>query len=148
MTDSKPRHSAQAPIFREFDHTGDLGIEIEAPTRDELFRRAAIALASVLVEIKTVAELSQRQLVVESNSDSDLLHDLLSQLLHLFIVDGFIWRGAVVDQLNHSLVITVRGEPFDERRHNFRGELKAVTYHQLAVEPTTLGWRARVIFDV
>ncbi len=32
-------------------------------------------------------------------------------------------------------------------RHAFRGEIKAVTYHQLMLENSPGGWRSRVIFD-
>jgi SHS2 domain-containing protein len=42
----------------------------------------------------------------------------------------------------------VRGESFDPRRHELYGEVKAVTYHELAVTRSGAGWQARVIFDV
>ena len=137
-----------ATLFREFEHTGDLGIELAAPTRDELFRRAAIAIASLLVETAGVAELEQREITVEAEADVDLMHDLLTELLVLFTVEGFIWRDASVKEAGRSLRVTLRGEPFDPTRHAFRGEIKAVTYHQLMVENSPDGWRSRVIFDV
>jgi SHS2 domain-containing protein len=137
-----------AALFREFEHTGDLGIELEAPTRGELFRRAAIALAALLVETASVAEIEQREVAVEADADLDLMHDLLTELLALFTVEGFIWRSACVKEAGRSLRVTLRGEPFDPARHAFRGEIKAVTYHQLMVENSPGGWRSRVIFDV
>src|SRR5664280_2968622 len=57
-----------AALFREFEHTGDLGIELDAPTRGELFRRAAIALAAPLVETAGVAEIEQREIAVEAEA--------------------------------------------------------------------------------
>jgi SHS2 domain-containing protein len=137
-----------AALFREFEHTGDLGIELEAPTRAELFRRAAIALAALMVETASVAETEQRQVAVEAQADLDLMHDLLTELLALFTVEGFIWRDASVTEAGRSLRVTLRGEPFDPARHAFRGEIKAVTYHQLMVDNSPGGWRSRVIFDV
>ncbi len=137
-----------AILFREFEHTGDLGIELAAPTRGELFRRAAIALASLLVETAGVTAIEQRQITVEAEADLDLMHDLLTELLALFTVEGFIWRDASVEEAGRSLRVTLRGEPFDPTRHAFRGEIKAVTYHQLMVESSPDGWRSRIIFDV
>jgi SHS2 domain-containing protein len=137
-----------AALFREFEHTGDLGIELDAPTRGELFRRAAIALAALLVETAGVAEIEQREIAVEAEADLDLMHDLLTELLALFTVEGFIWRGAWVKEAGRSIRVTLRGEPFDPARHAFRGEIKAVTYHQLMVEGSPGGWRSRIIFDV
>lgn len=137
-----------AVLFREFEHTGDLGIELAAPTRAELFRRAAIALASLLVETANVMAIERREITVEGEADLDLMHNLLSELLALFTVEGFIWREASVIEAEQSLRITLRGEPFDPARHSFRGEIKAVTYHELMVENSPEGWRSRIIFDV
>lgn len=135
-------------LFREIEHTGDLGIELTAPTRCELFRRAVLALAALLVERTGVAEREQREITVEAEADPDLMHDLLAELLALFTVEGFIWRDASATEAGRSLRVTVRGEPFDPARHAFRGEIKAVTYHALMVESSPNEWRARVIFDV
>lgn len=137
-----------APWFHEFEHTGDVGIELSAPTRCELFRRACIGLASLLVENSGVEQTEQREVAISAATDADLMHDLLSELLCLFTVEGFIWRDASVKQADRSLQVTLKGEPFDPSRHSFRGEIKAVTYHELTVADSANGWRARVIFDV
>jgi len=134
--------------FQEFEHTGDLGIELTAPTRVELFRRAAIALAALLVEKDTVAAIEERRLTVAGDSDADLMHDVLTTLVCLLTVDGFIWCDASVSEIGRGLVITLKGEPFDATRHSLRGEIKAVTYHELAVTNSARGWRARIILDV
>jgi SHS2 domain-containing protein len=140
--------SEDATLFREFEHTGDLGIELAAPARGELFRRAAIALASLLVERASVAAIEQREVTVEAEADLDLMHDLLTELLGLFTVDGFIWRDASVKEAGRSLRVTLRGQPFDPARHALLCEIKAVTYHQLMVKSSPDGWRSRIIFDV
>jgi len=148
MQRTTPGQDDGEPLFREFEHTGDTGIELTASSRMELFRRAAIALASLLVEVKRVAPSEKREVVVSAETDADLMHDLLTELLNLFIIETFIWRDASVEEHEGSLKVTVSGECFDAARHEFRGEIKAVTYHQLAVEETAEGWRARVIFDI
>lgn len=139
---------ADAAVFREFEHTGDVGIELTADTRPELFRCAAIAMASLLVERADVAAGEQREVTVAADADTDLMHDLLTELLNVFTVEGFIWSDASVEEDDRSLKVTLRGERFDPARHELRGEIKAVTYHQLEVANSSSGWRARVIFDV
>jgi len=42
----------------------------------------------------------------------------------------------------------VRGETCDPARHSLAHEVKAVTYHGLAVEQVPDGWRAEVILDI
>ena len=40
------------------------------------------------------------------------------------------------------------GELLDPARHALSREVKAVTYHDLIVEPTAAGWLAEVIVDI
>ena len=46
------------------------------------------------------------------------------------------------------LTATVGGETLDPSRHPIDTEIKAVTYHQIAVEQVGGHWQARVIFDL
>jgi SHS2 domain-containing protein len=135
-------------LFREIEHTGDIGIEIDAGTRAELFRRAAIAIAQIMVEPANIRTAATRRLLIEGLKDEDLMHDMLGALLQLFLVDGFIWADANVEEGEEGLQVEVSGEAFDPQRHEFREEIKAVTYHQLTVHKNGDGWHARVIFDV
>jgi SHS2 domain-containing protein len=135
-------------LFRQIEHTGDIGIEIDAGTRAELFRRAAIAIAQIMVEPTNIRTVTSRRLLIEGTRDEDLMHDMLSALLQLFLVEGFIWSDATVEECEEGIIIAVSGENFDPQRHEFHEEIKAVTYHQLTVRKTGEGWHARVIFDV
>jgi SHS2 domain-containing protein len=148
--DSRTRAPLEnATLFRELEHTGDLAIEVSAPDRKEMFRRAALALGALLVERSDVVPTETRALSVGGSTDVDLLHDLLAALLTLFMVDNFIWSEAEVQDNEAGLAVTLHGERFDPNRHSFRGEIKAVTYHQIAVEhPGPEQWRARLTFDI
>ncbi|HUA33871.1 MAG TPA: archease [Candidatus Binataceae bacterium] len=135
-------------LFREFEHTGDLGIELDAPTRQELFARALIALSHLMVEQNEVRVRAERSFIVAITDDAEMLHDTLSRALTIFLADGFIWNDAAVIDNNGELTVTLKGESFDPKRHQLVTELKAVTYHQLAVEHQGDRWRARIVFDV
>ncbi len=140
--------SEKGELFREFEHTGDLGIELEAATREELFARALLALARLMVEPQGIRPRAEHRIELPPGSDADLMHDLLSAALTLFLADGVIWSEASVSHHDGNLIATLRGEPFDARRHTLVRELKAVTYHRLLVERAADRWRARIIFDV
>jgi SHS2 domain-containing protein len=137
-----------ASLYREIEHAGDIGIELTAPTRSELFRKASIALADLLVELSTVQSVEARAMEVTADDDINLMHDLLTELLQLFAADGFIWRDAAVEERGRGLHVVITGESFDPGHVVSRGEIKAVTYHQMAVEQVQNNWRARIIFDV
>src|SRR5579863_4814538 len=133
-------------IFREIEHTGDIGIEIEADSRAELFRRAAIAIARLMADTAGVRPLESRDLSIPGTGDADLMHDMLSGLLRTFLVDSFIWSAATVDEDGAGLRVHLLGERFDPNRHQFLEEIKAVTYHELSVRNADGRWFARVIF--
>jgi SHS2 domain-containing protein len=140
--------NSDADLFREFDHTGDVGIEIEADSRAELFRRAALAMAQLMVDTAAVRGIESRELPVPGTDDADLMHDMLSRLLQTFVVDSFIWSEVTIDDSGPGLEVRLLGELFDPDRHEFRQEIKAVTYHELSVRRAGDRWLARIIFDV
>jgi SHS2 domain-containing protein len=141
-------NSAEHAIFREIEHTGDIGIEIDADSRAELFRRAALTLARLMVDTSTVRTLEFRDLSIPAAEDVDLMHDLLSALLQLFMIETFTWSDAQLEEHHDGLSVRLHGELFDPHRHEFYQEIKAITYHELVVRNEDGRWFARVIFDV
>jgi protein archease len=140
---------ADDQFFTEFDHTGDLGIVVTAPSRTELFARAATALSRLLVEEGNVGASGRRTLEVCAADDAELMHDLLAGALNLFLIDGFIWRDVSVEERDAALLATFAGERFEPDRHRLIQEIKAVTYHRLEVgQSSGGGWSATVIFDI
>ena len=134
---------------REFEHTGDLGLEVTAPSRGELYRRAAIAMADAMVDTAGVIKQQSQEIQIAGTSDADLMHDVLSKLLEIFIVDGFIWSEVAVVEEPEGLRLRAWGETYDPSRHEFRTEIKAITYHELEVTRQEDGvWSARIIFDI
>lgn len=135
-----------------FDHTGDLGVRISAPTRDELFAEAAAALTDVIADLGSVEARDTARLSLTSPELELLLRDFLSELLFRFDAHGFLTRRAdvAIDASRTPLALEARlhGEPLDPSRHGVKVLVKAVTYHGLKVEHGGHGWRATVIFDI
>jgi SHS2 domain-containing protein len=138
-----PRNAAT----RELEHSGDVGIEVVAATREELFAEAIAALGRIMYDADRVEDRERRKLPVLAATDADLMHDALARALNVFLIDAFVWRDANVIATSGGIEAELIGEPFDRTRHWLHEELKAVTYHRLAVERTPAGWRAVVIFD-
>ena len=137
------------PFFREIEHTADLGIEVEADTPADLFQCAGRALFSLMVNLENAQPHEERPISVQAENWEDLLHDWLSRLLREFLQDGFIAAKIKIDEISSTRVnARLVGEKLDYDRHEFETEIKAVTYHQLAVTQEENHWRARVIFDV
>jgi SHS2 domain-containing protein len=137
----------ESGIFREIEHTADLGIEVEADSRTEVFWRAAMAIAQLMVDTANVRGVERREISIPAADDAELMHDMLVALLQLFVTDGFIWSAVDIDDRD-GLKVGLLGERFDRSRHEFYQEIKAVTYHQLSVQNAGGRWSARIIFDI
>jgi SHS2 domain-containing protein len=135
--------------YRVFDHTADLGLEIYGKTVEELFTNAAFAVFDRITDLKSVRTVVERKIVVEGEDWEDLLVNYLREVLYLFNGEGILLKEYSITEIDpHHLKGIVSGEHFDSSKHRIHKEIKAVTYHQVAVRETPDGWTGRVICDV
>jgi len=136
-------------MYETFEHTADIGLRARAADLDGLFAEAAKAFFSVIVEnpdaVRPVEQLTFR---VEADERDDLMYDWLAELLYLFDTRHLLLCEFDVQVGEGSLAATVGGEPIDSDRHRLDMEVKAITYHELKVEPSPEGWLAEVIVDL
>lgn len=126
------------------DHTGDVGIDVRAASREALYAEAATALFDLLAGIPADAAGTRETIPLPPGDPAESLREFLGDLLYRFSVD----RRMYVSFEPGSAAVEARWEPYDAVRHPLRTELKAVTWHQLSASETANGWTARVIFDV
>jgi SHS2 domain-containing protein len=131
--------------YRLVDHTGELQLELEAPTKEEVFREAVVAVGDLLSGEGRLAGVEEtRVLHVRADDDSTLLAAWLDELVFLAETEGLVPISA--DELRavagevRALVSVVRGSP----PHLVKG----VTYHDLVLSAESGVWRARVVLDV
>jgi SHS2 domain-containing protein len=135
--------------YETFDHTADLGVRVFGRTYEEVFANAAYALFDLLTDLNRVRETLSYDLRVEAGDREDLLVRWLSELLFLSASRGYLFKKFSIFHLDQtSLQAVAHGEIFDPSRHEFKVEIKAVTYHQVAVKEEDGKWEARVIFDI
>ena len=138
--------------YRFIEHTADTGLEVEAGTLEDLFVEALRGMTDCITEVEQVAPKTHHRLGVRAGDLGRLLVEWLSEAVYLFEVEDLFFSRAEVEieesKEGFELEATAAGEPYDPDRHPVKIAIKAVTYHQLAVEQTASGWRARVIFDI
>lgn len=143
------RPSPRGKVYQAIDHTGDLGMRVFGADLPELFAHAAWGLFDLMTDAQCITHGESRHLVVEAADLEDLLVRWLGELLYAFDTDRFMTANATFQALESTyLQATLHGESFDAARHPIDTEIKAVTYHQVAVERLEAGWRAQVIFDI
>ena len=137
------------------DHTGDLGLEIDAPDPPLLFAEALRAFTDSLTTVEAVGAEIARRIDLSAAGLDLLLVDWLQEALFLFDTESLVFSIAEVELdppdgagTEVRLRSVVRGERFDPARHPLKAPIKAVTYHALAVTGDAAGWRARVVLDL
>ena len=135
--------------YEVFDHTADVGIHAFGRTLPELFIHAAQGMESLVVAPEQVRESVSREIAVEGHDVVSLLIAWLNELIFLFDTEYLLFRTFEIDAFTESsLRGRASGEPYDARRHELSSAIKAVTWHEAAVEPTSDGYKARIIFDI
>lgn len=140
--------------YSTFEHTADIGIEVEAPDLAQAFAEAAYGLTEVITggrlarPRKTPAEGAVSLMAEDVES---LLVRWLSELLFLFEMEGFIVGAAAIrideKEGDWDLKGELKGEPYDPQVHGYGSEVKAITYHCLKVVQGPPA-RVRVILDL
>lgn len=135
--------------LHEIDHTADAGIAVDAATLPELFARAARGLFYLMTDVSAVEPRTAQRITVEARDRQALLVRWLSELNYLHVTRGWLFADVTIETLTtRRLVATGRGEPYDPDRHVLYTEIKAITYHDLAIVRRPDGWHARIIVDV
>ncbi len=131
-----------------FEHTADIGLAVEAPSLEVAFGEAALALVEVITGSALPPVEQQRTLDVVAESREQLLVQFLSRLLVEFDGDGFL-PGRVQVSLTSagSLTATLEGATWEPTRDGYGVEVKAISYHDLQVEPGPPA-QLRVILDL
>ena len=135
--------------FEVFEHTADVGLEAYGDTLPELFIHAAQGMESLMIPPEQVRELVTREIAVEGHDLVSLLISWLNELIFLFDTEFLPFRNFEIDMLTETQVRgRAFGEPYDTERHDLGSAIKAVTWHEAAVEYTGEGYKARIIFDI
>ena len=136
-------------MYELFEHTADVGLRVQAGSFEELLVDAGRGLFSLIVtNLEDVHNVHQRNYRIHRDEDDFLLFDWLSELLFTFESERLLLAHFQLELQPTSLVATCSGEGVDFDRHIMDHEVKAITYHRLAVEQNDGQWIAEVVVDI
>jgi len=137
------------PKFELLEHPADIGFLAHGATLEELFANAALAMISIAGDVEAVRETEEREIEATGENTESLLYAWLAEILAVMDAERLALARVEVAQLGEGRVRGVaHGEPYDRARHRAGVAIKAVTYHQFAIERMPDGWRARVFLDL
>ena len=135
---------------KNFEHTADIGIEVETSNISSAFEEVALGFSEIITGGNLPKELISNDVSIESDNLDSLLVHFISYLVVLFDTDLFISGFAKIEiskDENFLLRGILKGDIYDQSKHGYGVEIKAVSYHQLLVEEGPPS-RLRVILDL
>ena len=140
-------------MFRFLEHTADVGIEAEEKNLEKVFSEIALGMFEVMTNTKNVEKKIKKEISIESEDLQALLYDFLEKFLILHDTENLMFSKFDVKEIKKekekwSLECEAWGEEFDPKKHEDRTLVKAVTYHEMKIEKTSKGWKAKVIVDI
>src|ERR671927_1251698 len=129
--------------FRYLDHMTDALIEAYGSTIDEAFENSACGLVNTMFDLSNVS--ADLEVKIEANGHDlyNLFYDWLEKVMLIVLTDNLILsyfrvkishNGNMEDGGAYFLCSKARGEHLDLKKHNFKVEVKAVTYHEMQIE--------------
>jgi SHS2 domain-containing protein len=140
------------PYYKYLEHTADILFQAEAPTLEELFVQCALATEEGQVDIKKIEPKEKLTFTVENTNEEKLLFDFLDDLVFYkdseqLIFSKFDIKIEKTDK-GFKLTCTAHGEKIDNKKHDPKVDVKAVTMHMFEVKKTDKGWFAKVLLDI
>jgi SHS2 domain-containing protein len=132
MPDQKDRK------FTVLDHSGDLRIAARGHDNLEALANAAAGLISEAVDPDRIDETEERSVIVQGDDEVEQTIAFLNELI--FLIYARHWIPKRVRTLTRcrrkgcrEVEAVLVGEPVDPARHEFKYDIKAVTYHDFQI---------------
>ena len=137
--------------YRFLDHVTDAIIEITAKNLKEAFLVAADAEINLMIDQHTVKETDQREFSANGKDLHYLLFSWLEEIPFVLITQGFAIKRVEIDiQKNKDFKINAKafGEQLDVKKHNFKVEIKAPTFHDMVIRQGNTGVYMKFLLDL
>lgn len=132
--------------FEVIDHTADWALRVVGDSLNDLFIQAARGMNSLLVERPQLVPLQiRKQLKIESFDKETLLVDWLSELAYWAEDELLIFPKIELNIINETVLNAVL---YGGQVKNLQKHIKAVTYHDMEIRNTEMGFDVTVVFDV
>jgi SHS2 domain-containing protein len=136
------------PGFELFDHTADIGIRVFAPSLSGLIEPASRGLYAVIVDLAPEGVVQEYSFDATGDDPALLLRDYLTELLLLFERDQCLVVPTEGELTTVRLSVRGRRSRVDETKSVYYREVKAITYHELALRQVPGGYEATLIVDI
>ena len=129
--------------FKEIAHTADVALDVWGEDLWDLFRNAAQGLYALAGAVENKEETDRFDLRIPLGEEEQMLVDFLNELLYL-LDKKWVVRLVEGEKTENGLRLSLDAARLAGRSR----EIKAATFHDLALKETEDGLRATIVFDV
>ncbi|MEM2139751.1 MAG: archease [Nitrososphaera sp.] len=138
--------------YRFLEHMTDAVIEAYGETLEEAFEQAAKGLNDTMIDLKDVRPDREIRIEAEGHDLESLLFDWLDKVMLVLVADGIVMSEFSVKiskkDGGYLLAGVARGEKLDLKKHAYKVEIKAVTYHEMMVKQERGRTTVRFLLDL
>lgn len=137
-------------MFRQIEHTADIGLEIEAETLEGIFSESAYGLYSLIFEGVLGDNDIEETIELKADDIESLLVKWLNELIYKFFYEAKIFNEfkIKIDTTDNTISAQVKGKKYCPKEVLPLLEIKSATYHNLKIHKIDNNYRTQVIFDV
>lgn len=131
--------------------TADAAYNAYGDSLKKLLENAAAALFATMVELERIAHSVSRDVSVEGDDREELLYNWLAELVYLKDVHGELYSSFDISLNGNGpfqIKANVKGSGIAILSEHTSCDVKAVTYHRLAIEEVKEGLKATVVLDL
>ncbi len=130
--------------FTEIAHTADWALRVWAPDLPVLFAQAAEGMYWLMETTLRPTPRAERVVDLDGADAEILLVGFLTELLYLGEADGLAFDRLDLSISETHLHVVASGAPIAAQKK----EIKAVTYHNLAIKRQDARYEVTIVFDV
>ncbi len=127
--------------------TSDVMFEAYGKDLKELFRNSAMALSSIICDIKKVKEEKSFSVELKGDSTEDLMVSWLQEIIALVDTEEMFFSRFDVNEISENhLKANIYGEPISPEKAGV--VVKGVTYYKLKIEKIKNNYKATISLDI
>lgn len=135
--------------YEILNHTADICIRVYGKSLDRLFKNSARAMMELITDREKINPSQEIEIEVRGETKEELLVHWLQEILFLHEVKKMVFKDFRLNLISetHAKGKAI-GEKIDIDKHELSFDIKAVTYHNLKIEPINDKLKVDIVFDV
>lgn len=143
--------------YKYLEHSTDALVQAHGSGLEVLFENCAKGLVNIMFDIDKVENHQFRTITASGEDLENLLFDWLEKVLLKILIDQIVLskfsieisqRDPNVAAKEYLLRARVGGEKVSYSKHNYKIEIKAITYHELKIQHTGPNYVATFLVDL